>query len=122
MELKIIDKIFSICKVTDFSQTDLGAEFCFTARTDEELSLVCPAENVPSNITARDDNWKALRIQGTLDFSLIGILSGISAVLAENKIGIFVVSTYNTDYILVKESNIDTAVDALRENGYTVLI
>ncbi|MCH5210677.1 MAG: ACT domain-containing protein [Oscillospiraceae bacterium] len=121
MELKIIDKNFSICKVTDFSQTDLGAEFCFTARTDEECSLVCPVENVPSNVTTRDDNWKALRIQGVLDFSLIGILSGISAVLAENKIGIFVVSTYNTDYILVKESNLVAAVDTLKENGYTVI-
>ena len=53
-----------------------------------------------------DDGWKMMRIQGVLDFSLIGILSKISAVLADNKIGIFAVSTFNTDYILVKEENI----------------
>ena len=62
--------------------------------------LVCMTEHVPDNVTERDDGWKAFRIEGVLDFSLIGILSKISALLAENEIGIFAISTYNTDYIL----------------------
>ena len=74
-------------------------------KTDEEKSLVCLTEDVPDNTIEREDGWKAFRIEGILDFSLIGILSQISALLAENEIGIFAISTYNTDYILVKEKN-----------------
>ncbi|MCI8403933.1 MAG: ACT domain-containing protein [Clostridia bacterium] len=121
MELKIIDKSFSVCKVKDYSMINIENEFCFTGKTDEENSLVCAAENVPENVTERDDGWKAFRIQGILDFSLIGILSNISSVLAENKIGLFAVSTYNTDYIFIKEKNFDKALALLQSDGYTVI-
>ncbi len=67
---------------------------------------------------AREDGWRAFRIEGVLDFSLTGILSAISGILAENGIGIFAVSTYNTDYILVKAENLVKALDVLREAGY----
>ena len=69
----------------------------------------------------RDDGWRGFRIQGVLDFSLIGILSKLSGILAEHKIGIFAVSTYNTDYILVKEANFNRALEALVSEGYTVV-
>ena len=69
----------------------------------------------------RDDGWRGFRIQGVLDFSLIGILSKLSGILAEHKIGIFAVSTYNTDYILVKEANFNRALEALVSEGYIVL-
>ena len=82
--------------------------------------MVCKTENVPAQTAARDDGWRGFRIQGILDFSLIGILSKLSAILAEQKIGIFAVSTYNTDYILVKAENLHRAADALREKGYGV--
>lgn len=121
MELKIIDKSFSVCKVKDYSMINIENEFCFTGKTDEENSLVCAAENVPENVTERDDGWKAFRIQGILDFSLIGILSNISSVLAENKIGLFAVSTYNTDYIFIKEENFNKALALLQSDGYTVI-
>ena len=77
----------------------------FCGKTDEELSLVCLTKDVPAAAEPRDDGWKAFRIQGVLDFSLMGILSKLSGILAENHIGIFAVSTYNTDYILVKKEN-----------------
>ena len=121
MELKRLDCNFSVCKVKDFSGTDLTKDFCFTAKTDEELSVVCQTEYVPQNATAREDGWRAFRIQGVLDFSLIGILAKISAVLAENKIGIFVVSTYNTDYVLVKETEYARALSVLECAGYEVV-
>lgn len=120
MELKKIEKEFSVCKVNDISVIDFTDEFCFIGKTDEELSLVCSTERVPVNTIERDDGWKAFRIQGVLDFSLIGILSRISAILAENKIGIFAVSTYNTDYILVKKENYQRALEALETAGYRV--
>lgn len=121
MELKKINHNFSVCKVENFSEVDLSQEFCFIGKTDEELSLVCITECVPSNTTHREDGWKGFRIQGVLDFSLIGILAKISAVLAENEIGIFVVSTYNTDYVLVKEENFERAMSVLEKKGYAVV-
>ena len=99
MELKVIAHDFSVCKVKDYSQVDLSKEYCFTGKTDEEKSFVCITKNVPDNVIEREDGWKAFRIQGVLDFSLIGILSKISTLLGENGIGIFAVSTFNTDYI-----------------------
>lgn len=120
MELKIINRKFSICKVKDLSQIDYSDEFCFISKTDEELSLVCSIELVPQNSIECDNGWKAFRIQGVLDFSLIGILSKISTLLADNKIGIFAVSTFNTDYILTKEENFEKAINVLECNGYII--
>lgn len=111
---------FSICQLQDFSQTDWSDSFCFAGKTDREFSLVCTTEKVPRNAVCREDGWRAFRICGSMDFSLIGILSGISAILAENRIGIFAVSTYDTDYILVKQENFQRALLALRQNGYPV--
>lgn len=121
MELKRIDHKLTVCKVADLSEVDMNAEFYFIGKTDEELSLVCKTENVPQHTTERDDGWKGFRIQGVLDFSLIGILSKLSGILADHKIGIFAVSTYNTDYILVKDENFERALDVLASEGYTVV-
>ena len=121
MELKVIPYDFTVCKLKTDSDIDVTKSFYFVGKTDEEISLVCKTEDTPADTLERDDGWRAFRIQGVLDFSLIGILSKISAVLAENKIGIFAVSTYNTDYILVKKENFENALNALREKGYTVV-
>lgn len=122
MKLKVINKDFSICKIENLSQVDFSDEFCFIGKTDEEISLVCDTNNLPSNILSRDDNWKAFRIEGVLDFSLIGILSKISSLLAENNIGIFVISTYNTDYILIKKENFSKAIKLLKDNDYQIIL
>ena len=121
MEIKKIDYDFTVCKVKDYSLVDIDGEYCFIGKTDEEKSLVCLTEQVPGNVTEREDGWKAFRIQGILDFSLIGILSKISTLLAENNIGIFVVSTYNTDYILVKKERFDEALMLLSDGGYQIV-
>ena len=119
MELKIIDDKLTVCKVADISAIDLTADFFFIGKTDEEVSLVCRTADTPSKTIERDDGWRGFRIQGSLDFSLIGILSKLSGILAEHKIGIFAVSTYNTDYILVKEENFERALEALSSEGYS---
>lgn len=100
---------------------DLNKEFYFIEKTDEEYSLVCLTKDTPINTTERDDGWKGFRIQGVLDFSLIGILSKLSNILADNKIGIFAVSTFNTDYILVKEENFNKALNVLALAGYEIV-
>lgn len=120
MQIKKIEGAFSVCKVTDFSRVNLTHPFTFIGITDEENSLVCMTECVPDNTTERDDGWAAFRIQGVLDFTLIGILAKISTLLAENQIGIVAISTYNTDYILVKQANYCRALDVLSNAGYEI--
>lgn len=121
MEIKRFEEKFSVCKVKDASGIDLNDSFCFVGKTDEELSVVCMTDKVPANTTHRDDGWRAMRIQGELDFALIGILAKISGILAEHKIGIFAISTYNTDYILTIEANYEKALAVLMEAGYKVV-
>ncbi len=120
MVLERLPYDFTICKLKDASYLDLNKGFWFVGRTDEELSLVCRTEDVPDGTIAKDDGWKCLRVKGMLDFSLVGILSGISYVLAENKIGIFAVSTFNTDYILVRKGNFEHALAVLSAAGYRI--
>ena len=110
----------SVCKITKLDPELLDDELCFVGKTDDELSLVCLSEHAPENCAAREDGWKVFRVQGVLDFSLTGILAGIAKLLAEAGIAIFAVSTYNTDYILVKAENYQKALDHLKENGYNI--
>ena len=121
MELKIIESDFTVCKINGIEQVNFNDEFCFISKTDEELSLVCNTKYTPIQTIEREDDWKAFRIQGVLDFSLIGILSKISTILAENKIGIFAISTFNTDYILTREDNFKKAIKVLSKSGYTIV-
>lgn len=120
MELKKLPYDLTVCKVESVEDIDLSREFFFVGKTDEELSLVCRTEDTPARTTERDDGWKGFRIEGVLEFSMIGILSKLSGVLAENEIGLFAVSTYNTDYILVKEENFEKALEALASEGYSI--
>ena len=121
MELRKIEHRLTVCKVADISDIDVTADFYFIGKTDEELSLVCRTEDTPQETIEREDGWRGFRVQGVLDFSLIGILSKISGILAENNIGIFAVSTYNTDYILVKEESFDRALEALASEGCDII-
>ena len=120
MNIEIIKGTFSICKVKDLSKVNINDKFVFISKTDEEISLVCSCNSVPENVICEDKDWCCFRIGGILDFSLIGILYNVSKILAENEIGIFVVSTYNTDYILVKSENMTKAVTVFEENGINI--
>lgn len=120
MILKKLDLDFTVCKVRDASAIDFSAEFCFAGKTDEEISLVCPTGSVPEDTMEREDGWSAFRIEGMLDFSLIGILAEIASLLAEHRISVFVVSTYNTDYIFVKKEMFSDALSVLSDAGYQV--
>ena len=120
MKLKKLPHELTVCKVASMADINLDSGFFFIGKTDEEISLVCETRNTPAQTLAREDGWRAFRIEGVLDFSLIGILSKITGVLAESGIGIFAVSTYNTDYILVKDENFDKAAETLAAAGYTI--
>lgn len=120
----IIEKIkydFSICKVDDISHIKFEKEFCFIGKTDMEFSLVCITEDAPEITVERNDGWRAFRIKGTLDFSLVGILAKITTLLAQKKIGIFAISTFDTDYILTKAGDYSRALEVLDEAGYQIV-
>lgn len=121
MKIRILKEIFSVCKLKDYSRVDVSLPFVFTGSTDEEKSLVCPTSLVPSDTLERSDGWKAFRIEGELDFSLVGILAGISDILARDDIGIFAISTFNTDYILINEENLDRAIQSLSSSGHDII-
>lgn len=120
MKLKRINEELTVCKVESTADLNIDDKFYFIGKTYEEISLVCRSADTPETTVERDDGWMGFYIDGELDFSLIGVLSKISGILADNKIGIFVVSTYNTDYILVKAENYEKALTALANNGYEI--
>jgi uncharacterized protein len=88
-------------------------------RTAEELSIVCPVTDAPPGAEV-EAGWRALRVAGPLDFALTGILAAIAAPLARAGIPIFAVSTFDTDYVLVREAALDAAIEALRQAGHEV--
>lgn len=120
LKIDILKDDFTVCKLKELPQRQISEKFCFLSVTDSEISLVCPKGLVPENTEAREDSWRGFRICGTLDFSLIGILADISGLLAQKKISVFAVSTYDTDYIFTKSESFSAALKTLSENGYTI--
>jgi hypothetical protein len=120
MRLKFIKSDFSVCKLRDLSQLNLSAGFYFVSKTPDEISLVCFTEDVPGNAVKAEHGWKAFRVEGPLDFALVGILARISAILTTAGISLFAVSTYDTDYIMVKADKIDEAREEMLNAGYEI--
>ncbi|MBR6444658.1 MAG: ACT domain-containing protein [Firmicutes bacterium] len=121
LELKFLDNRLTVCKVEKGTMLDYTDGLFFIGNTDEELSVVCETEKTPADTIEREDGWTAFRVEGVLDFSLTGILSKLTTVLAEKEIGVFAVSTYNTDYVLIKEKDRQAAEKALADAGYTIV-
>ena len=121
MKLTEIDCEFSVCKVNSIDQVNLMREYVFLSKTTDEISLVCETKYIPSGAVAYERGWKALKVSGILDFSMIGVIAKISNILANEDLSIFVVSTYNTDYILFKAENYEKACRALAHNGYVIV-
>lgn len=120
MELEILDNKLKVVKLKVdeiVPEIVFKQEFYSITKTDEELSIVVNEDiDIQSDII--EYNWRAIRIVGTLDFALIGILSKISTILAQAEISIFAISTYNTDYILLKGDKLEEAIEVLKKNGY----
>jgi uncharacterized protein len=118
IQMQILETEFAVAQAADLSGIDWSADFIFLAKTDEEISIVCPASQLPANCTQVVAGWRAIRVVGLLDFALTGIMAGLSGALAEAGISLFALSTYNTDYILVRTEALGNAVSALRGKGY----
>lgn len=116
LTLLSLDISLGICRLSAAEKipewVDKINDFVSITRTDEELSIVCPEESIPEDVQA-EFGWRALKVKGQLDFNLTGILSSIAEPLANNSISIFAISTYDTDYVLVKQENFEEAVNIL---------
>ncbi len=123
LTLSVIEGRLGICRLENDSEIPPWAQesnFFYVIRTSEELSVVCQENNIPADIRA-ERSWSCLKIEGPLDFGLTGILAKLSQVLADCGISIFAISTYDTDYVLVREKDLNNTVKALSEAGYIFL-
>jgi hypothetical protein len=115
LTLSIMPETLAVCRLEADSQIPewgLRSEFFSITKTSDELSIVCNQEDLPADVQAERD-WRAFKVEGPLDFSLTGILAQMSTALADDKISIFAISTFDTDYILVKASTFQNASDSL---------
>jgi hypothetical protein len=119
-KLLLLSETLCICRLernAPIPEWALTGGFSSITRTGQELSVVCPQDQVPPGIL-KQDGWKALQVEGPLDFSLTGVLASLTEPLAKEGISVFAISTYDTDYLLVKEKQLEGAIQKLREEGY----
>jgi hypothetical protein len=122
LRLFVLPETLAICQLPKDArvpQWALAASLYSITRTAEELSVVCPQTDVPEGIK-KDEGWRCLKVEGPLDFSATGILASLTMPLAKEEISVFAVSTYNTDYLLVKAQHLEKAVQVLAQNGHQI--
>ena len=122
LKLKILEGEFSIYRFSSSTKIpDITYESSFytISKTDDELSIVCESK-IKLQADESEHNWRCFKVLGPLDFSLTGIISKISSTFAESKISIFAISTYDTDYILVKSQQVELAKESLIKSGYPI--
>jgi hypothetical protein len=113
---------FAVCRLNADAAVPTWAsagKFFSMTRTAEELSVVCPQSLVPDGVRCERD-WRCIRVAGTMDFSMIGVVAALVTPLAEASVSVFVLSTFDTDYMLVKESDLERALAALRAAGHVI--
>jgi len=122
LTLSVLPEILAVCRLPAegiIPPWAIGENLFALVRTKDEMSIVCLEANVPQDVQSERD-WRALKVQGPLDFSLVGILADFASILAEVQISIFAISTYDTDYLLVKENQLGDSLEALRQAGHEI--
>lgn len=129
LTLSLLPATFAICRLDGAAQipawgslVDVGADAGLVSitRTPDELTIVCPQHHVPDGIQAERD-WRCIRVAGPLDLALTGVLASLAEPLAQARISIFAVSTYDTDYLMVKDKHLDRAMHVLLRAGHRVV-
>jgi hypothetical protein len=122
LPIRILPETLAVCRLAGDAAIPpwavAGAFFSIT-RTADELSVVCRQDAVPEGVVC-EPGWRGLRVAGTVPFSAVGVLAALAAPLAEAGISIFAVSTFDTDYLLVKAEALEAAVAMLRQQGHAV--
>lgn len=122
LALRLLPETLAVCRVVPDGPVPAWAthgSFYSVTRTDDEVSIVCPEDAVPQDVEA-ERGWKALQVEGPLDFALTGVLAALTVPLAKAGVSVFVLSTFNTDYLLVRDRDVPSAVAALRAEGHSV--
>ena len=122
MKLHTLDELYAIVRLEPDAELPdwvRGGHFWSATRSESELSIVCCEDDVPTNASA-ERGWCALELAGPLDFSLTGVVAALVSPLAEAAVPIFVISTFETDYLFVRERDLERSVDALAEAGHSV--
>jgi hypothetical protein len=125
MNLTLEDGDYSIYKFSSkyvLPEEVYLSDFYSITVTGDETSVVTRQKALIKGYEQCNKDWKLIKVEGPLDFTLVGIIADLSAILKINNISIFTLSTYNTDYILVKQNDLDSAINALRENGHNVVV
>ena len=121
--LTLLEGEYTVLRMPEYAFLGgIEGELVSATKAKGELSLVCPAQSAPAGHLERADGWKVFRIEGRLNFCETGIIAGISGALSEGRVPVFVVSTFLTDYLLVREDDVFRAVDVLSRRGYPVAI
>ena len=123
LKITLLEESYSVCRLSPgapFPAWTADSAFLSMTRTADELSIVCLQSSIPEGVRCEKD-WRILKVEGPLDFSLIGIIARISAILAEAGISLFAVSTFDTDYILVRQNSIEQAIETLTRSDYEVM-
>ena len=121
MNLKLIDGNYSVCRLEpndSIPEWAYQGSFYSISKSNEELSILCETKFIPNYIKS-ENNWNLIKVEGPLDFSLTGILSSLIQPLATEKISIFTVSTFDTDYLLVKIDKLQQTISILKQSGFT---
>jgi len=124
VDLRVLPERLSVCKLPVGAPWPVpapGTSFWSATRTAAEVSVVCPEDEAPTgDHVSVEPDWRALEVAGPLEFSMVGVMAGLTAPLADVDVSVFVVSTYDTDYVLVHAAALERAVEALRAAGHTV--
>ena len=122
MELELLPDRLAVCRLDASDESDLRAAsglFSVT-RTEDELSVICPQEDAPAEAREVSGDWRALKVKGPLDHGEVGVRAARAAPLADADVALFPLATYDTDYVLVKEPDVERASEALRDAGHSV--
>ena len=120
--LILLDGLYAICRLDPSAGLPVWAgagRFQCSTRTPDELSIVCEASLVPPGVR-HEGGWSLLKVEGSFDFSAVGVVASLAGPLARNGISIFVISTFDTDYLLIKRDRLDASARALAAAGHTV--
>lgn len=120
--LVVVDGLFAICKLGSAAAIPdwaTAGDFFSITRTSEELSIVCRQDAVPEGIPS-ERGWNCLRVAGTMPFSMVGVLASLTVPLASARISVFAISTFDTDYLLVKQKDLTAAVEVMRGQGHSI--
>ena len=122
LQLEVMPNLLAVCRLDRNAPVPpwaSSADFFSITRDADELSVVCPQELVPDGVRC-ESGWRRVRVAGTLEFSMVGVLASLVVPLAQAKVSVFAISTYDTDFLLVKETDLEAAVTVLRTAGHEV--